>query len=142
MHRECDNTLNCNEKTIEEHLINNIEELSKKRIITVELEEKNRKSLKSNRKQIDAKLLKLNDLYINGFVTMEKYKEDYAKLQSQIIEPEISPKTDLTAVKKVLEGNFKDKYEMLTEEKKRAFWRGLIKEIKICGKTVESVELL
>jgi DNA invertase Pin-like site-specific DNA recombinase len=140
--RSCDNFDNCNEKIIEEYLINNIEELSKKHIIKVELEEKKKKTVKSNRKQIEAKLQKLNDLYINDFISMEKYKEDYAKLQAQIVEPEELPKTDLSAIQKLLEGNFKDKYEMLSEGKKRAFWRGIIKEIKMFGKTVESVEFL
>ena len=138
----CNNALNCNEKIIEDYLINNIEELSKNHIIKTELEEKKMKTLKSNRKQIEAKLQKLNDLYINDFITMEKYKEDYAKLQSQIVEPENAPQIDLTAVQNILEGNFKDKYEMLSEGKKRAFWRGLIKEIRMSGKTVESVEFL
>ena len=142
INRSCDNLENCNEKIIEEYLINNIEELSKNHIIKVKLEEKKKKTVKSNRKQIEAKLQKLNDLYINDFITMEKYKEDYAKLQAQIVEPENLPKTDLSAIQKLLEGNFKDKYEMLSEGKKRAFWRGIIKEIKMFGKTVESVEFL
>ena len=142
INRNCDNVDNCNEKIIEEYLINNIEELSKNHIIKVELQEKQKKAVKSNRKQIEAKMQKLNDLYINDFITMEKYKEDYAKLQAQIIEPEEAPKIDLTAVQKLLEGNFRDKYEMLSEGKKRAFWRGIIKEIRLFGKTVESVEFL
>lgn len=140
--RSCDNTDNCNEKIIEEYLINNIEELCKNHILQVELKEKQRKTVKSNRKQIEAKLQKLNDLYINNFISMEKYKEDYAKLQSQIVEPEETPQTDFTAVRQLLDGSFKAKYEMLTEGQKRALWRTVIKEIKIFGKTVESVEFL
>ena len=142
INRNCDNNLSCNETIIEEYLINNIEELSKKHIIKVELEEKKRQAIKSNRKQIEAKLKKLNDLYINDFISMEQYREDYAKLQALIVEPEETPKTDPTAIQKMLEGNFREKYEMLSEGKKRAFWRGLIKEVRIFGRTVESVEFL
>jgi hypothetical protein len=140
--RSCDNSLSCNEKDIEEYLINNIEELCKEHVVQVELREKQRKTVKSNRKQIEAKLQKLNDLYINDFITMEKYKEDYAKLQAQIVEPEDEPKTDLSAIQNLLEGNFRNKYEMLTEGQKRALWRTVIKEIRMFGKTVESVEFL
>lgn len=142
INRNCDNIDNCNEKIIEDYLINNIEELSKKYIIKAELEQKQKRVVKSNRKQIEAKLQKLNDLYINDFISMEKYKEDYAKLQAQIVEPENEPKNDLSAVQKLLEGDFKAKYEMLSEGKKRAFWRGVIKEIRMFGKTVEAVEFL
>ena len=140
--RSCDNTLSCNEKIIEEYLIANVEKLCKEHIVQVELKEKQRKTVKSNRKQIEAKLLKLNDLYINNFITMEKYKEDYAKLQAQIVEPEEIPKTDLSSIQELLEGDFRSKYEMLTEEQKRSLWRSVIKEIKMFGKTVESVEFL
>ena len=142
INQSCDNLENCSEKIIEEYLINNIEELCKNHIVHVELKEKQQKTVKSNRKQIEAKLQKLNDLYINSFISMEKYKEDYAKLQAQIVEPVNEPKTDFTAVKKLLEGDFRSKYEMLSETQKRSFWRGLIKEIKMFGKTVESVEFL
>jgi hypothetical protein len=142
INKACDNTISCNEAIIEDYLIDNIEELCKNHIIQVELKEKQRKTVKSNRKQIEAKLQKLNDLYINDFITMEKYKENYAKLQSQIVEPEETQKADLTAVQQLLEGNFRDKYEMLTEGQKRALWRTVIKEIKMYGRTVESVEFL
>ena len=89
------------------------------------------------------KLKKLNDLYINDFITMEQYKEDYARLQALIVEPdENEPKADVSAVLKMLDGNFIDKYEILSEGKKRAFWRSIIKEITISGRTVNSVEFL
>lgn len=140
--RSCDNVDNCNEKIIEDYLISNIEELCKNHVVQVELKEKQKKTVKSNRKQIEAKLQKLNDLYINDFITMEKYKEDYAKLQAQIVEPKNEPQTDFTAVKQLLEGGFKAKYEMLSEGQKRALWRTVIKEIRMFGKTVESVEFL
>jgi DNA invertase Pin-like site-specific DNA recombinase len=142
INRSCDNLENCNEKIIEDYLISNIEELCKNHVVQVELKQKQKKAVKSNRKQIEAKLQKLNDLYINDFISMEKYKEDYAKLQSQIIEPEETPQTDFTALKQLLEGSFKAKYEMLSDGQKRALWRTVIKEIRMFGKTVETVEFL
>ena len=136
----CDNYLNCDEQRIEEYLLDNIEDLSRNHIVNVKLEEKRKKALKSNRKQIEAKMKKLNDLYINDFITMEQYKEDFANLQAQIVEPEELPRTDLSAIAKMLDGGFKEKYASLSEGSKRAFWRGIIKEIKMFGKTVDSVE--
>ena len=141
--RNCDNTVNFSEKRLEEYLINNIQELSRKYIIKVQLEEEKKKIVKSNRKQIEAKMKKLNDLYINDFITLEQYKEDFAKLQAQIVDPEELPKKDLSKLFKLLEeGNFKEKYEMFSDIKKRAFWRSILKEIRVFGRTVESVEFL
>jgi DNA invertase Pin-like site-specific DNA recombinase len=142
IHRACDNKISCTEKIIEDYLISHIEELCKNHIVQVELKQKQKKTVKSNRKQIEAKLQKLNDLYINDFISMEKYKEDYAKLQSQIVEAEETPQTDFTAIKQLLDGSFKAKYEMLSEGQKRALWRTVVKEIRVFGKTVESVEFL
>ena len=138
----CDNTKNCSESVIEEHIFNNLEKIFNDRILTLQAEEQKRKAVKSNRKQIEAKLKKLNDLYINDFITMEEYKAEYAKLQSMIVEPVESPKVDLTHIKKIFEGDYKARYKDLSEEQKRAFWRCLIKEIRVFKKTVESVEFL
>lgn len=142
INRACDNEISCNEQIIEEYLLEHIEELCRNHIVHVELKEKRKKAIKSNRKQIEAKLQKLNDLYINDFISMEKYKEEYAILQSQIVEPEETPQTDFAAIKELMEGSFRAKYEMLSEGQKRALWRTVIKEIRMFGKTVEAVEFL
>lgn len=141
----CDNLENINERHLEEHLLNNIEYYAKKRLFELKSKERPKKEIKSNRKQIEAKLKKLNDLYINDFITLEQYKEDRKKLQAQIVELEelgTLPKTDLSALSNLSGTEFKEKYQLLSEAEKRAFWRGLFTEIKMCGKTVVSVDFL
>ena len=73
---------------------------------------------------------------------MDQYKKDYEQLKAQIVDSEETSKPNLAAVQKLLEENFQEKYLMLTEERKRAFWRGIIKEVKVYGKTVDSVVFL
>ena len=138
-HRRCDNAGSITEKNIEKYLLQNIEGILSKYIVEIEKIENKSKPQKSNRKTIEKKLQKLNDLYVNDFIDMDKYKEDYAKLQAQIIEPENEPKTDLTALKKFLEGNVKDIYKTLNIEEKRALWRSVIKEIKVYKKEILDV---
>ena len=138
----CPNNTRINEQIIENYLLDNVERLLNEYIVSAELSEKNSSGPKDNRKQIENKLLRLNDLYVNGFIDMEKYKADYAALQSQIIESPVSEKKDLSAMKKFLESNFKEIYKTLSREEKQALWRSVIKEIRVSGKEVKDIIFL
>ena len=131
-----------NETHIEKYLLENVKRLLSDYVISVESIEQKEPVVKSNRKTIEKKLEKLNDLYVNGFIDMDKYKKDYAMLQSQIIDEPEPEKKDLTAVKAFLEGDIMDIYETLTVEEKRALWRSVIKEIKIYKREIVEVVFL
>ena len=140
--KRCSNRGQLNETHIEKYLLQNVERLLSEYMISIEKLEEKTKPIKSNRKAIEAKLQKLNDLYVNGFIEMDEYKQKYEQLQSQIIDANETPKKDLTALKKFLEGNFKDIYNTLDIEEKRALWRGVIKEIKVYKKEIVDVVFL
>ncbi len=140
--KRCDNGSSTNELFIEKYLLENIENLVIKYIHEAECLEKNRTLVKSNRKAIEKKLQKLNDLYVNDFIDMEKYKQEYAQLQSQIIDEPEYEKKDLKALKEFLESDFKEVYGTLDVVKKRAMWRGIIKDIRICNREIKEVFIL
>ena len=73
---------------------------------------------------------------------MDEYKEKYASLQSQIIDETEETKKDLTALKKFLEGDFKEIYKTLDIQGKRALWRSVIKEIKVRNREIVDVVFL
>lgn len=94
--------------------------------------EKNNKPKKSNKAEIENKIKKLNDLYINDFITLEEYKEKHSFYKSKIIEDEIStPKINIETYRKLLNIDFNETYMKLDKIDKRAFWRSFIKKIKI-----------
>jgi hypothetical protein len=132
------------EREIEEYLLENVEDLLEKHITRrKKIEEKEKPLIKSNRKSIEKKLQRLNELYVNGFIDMEKYKTDYADLQSQIIDDESSEdKIDLTAAIKFLSTDFKPTYETLSRTEKQAMWRGIIKEIRVSTDRKFEIEFL
>jgi DNA invertase Pin-like site-specific DNA recombinase len=139
----CDNQKLINQNTIEEYLLNNVEKLLADYIYTVEVKEKqNAPKIKSNRKAIEKKLQRLNDLYVDGFIDMEKYKSDYEFLKSQIIEDTQEEKKDLAALKEFLESDFKNIYSTLDDTQKLSLWRRVIKEIKVSGNEVVEVVFL
>ena len=141
-HKKCGNWGSTNEVYIENYLLENVNRLLSDYVLSVEKLEQKPRNVKSNKKAIEKKLLKLNDLYVNDFITMDEYKEKYASLQSQIIDEPEETKKDLTAVKTFLEGNFKDIYQTLNIEEKRALWRSVIKEIKVRNKEIVDVVFL
>jgi DNA invertase Pin-like site-specific DNA recombinase len=140
---KCENKTSISHKNLENYLLENVERLLKEYIISVELSEKEPKQQKSNRKAIEIKMQRLNDLYVNGFIDMEKYRSDYAKLQEQIIEiPEEQPKKDFTELKTFLESDFKNVYNSLTDIQKQSLWRKVIKEIRVSGKNIVDIKFL
>ena len=143
MSKLCDNNLSINNKQIEKYLFDNLEQLLQDHIMSTESKSTEAKAQKNNRKSIEAKLQRLNDLYVNGFIDMEKYKADYASLQEQLDNiPVQGQKKDLTAFKVFLKSNYKETYETLSAVEKQAMWRSIIKEIRVSGKQVTDIKFL
>jgi hypothetical protein len=128
---------------IEKYLFENVERLIEEHILSAELKSKETKVQKSNRKTMEKKLQRLNDLYVNGFIDLDKYKADYAELQSQIVD--VAPpaqKKDLAALKEFLQGNYKEIYGTLSDVEKQAMWRTIIKEIRVSGNKILGIKFL
>lgn len=141
-HKRCGNRGQKNETHIENYLLANVKRLLSDYVVSVESIQQKTPVIKSNRKAIEKKLEKLSDLYVNGFIDMDKYKKDYAMLQSQIIDEPETEKKDLSAIKAFLEGDIMEIYKTLTIEEKRALWRSVIKEIKVYKKEIVEVVFL
>ena len=110
-----------NEKKIEKWLLDNVEQDFK---INVEMRPKIKKD--DPRKYKD-RLKRLNDIYILGNISEAEYKAQAAELQRKIAELQKNPplkSQNFTA-------NWKEIYAELDAEHRRAFWRGLIREIVV-----------
>lgn len=108
-----------NEKTVEEWLLDNIEENFR-----VNVTEKP-KEKRENPKKYRDRLKRLNDMYLLGNIEAKEYRDKSAELQQTIAELSKEP------VKKEIKftTDWKTLYKELDYEHRRAFWRGLIKEI-------------
>ena len=137
----CGNSSAINEKAIEEHLLKNAEDAARKIMATAKVKEQNAPVF-SNKKQIEQKIQRLNDLYVDGFIDRKKYMADRAALESQIIESTEPEVRDITAAKKFLESNIKSIYPTLTKEERRTLWRGVVKRIPVSKKDVLDIEIL
>lgn len=127
----CDNNRCISEKKIEKKIIEQFKIQLHEYIVDYEVKKKN-KPKKSNKTEIENKIKKLNDLYINDFISLEEYKEKHEFYKSKIIEDECpQDEFNIESYKEMLNIDFKETYMNLDREDKRAFWRSFIKEIKI-----------
>ena len=112
---------NVAETKVEKWLLENIEENFK---VYVKMQEKGKKE---SPKKYEDRLKRLNDIYIMGNIDEEEYRKKSAELQKIIAE--LQKKPALKAQN--FASNWKDVYQLLDDEHKRSFWRGLISGIVI-----------
>lgn len=128
----CHYTKNINEKSVESFLLDNIEEF-------VNINEANYsakiKSPKPQKEKVDysAELQRLTNAYIKGRLSEKDYDTEYERI-TKLIESNNNQEEktiDYDAIKNVFSKGWKEIYNELTRENKRAFWREIIDHIEI-----------
>ena len=110
-----------NEKKMEKWMLEHVAD-------DFEVEMKSRPKRKTeNPKKYREQLKRLNDMYLLGTITNTEYKEKASELQKKIAELSKVPEVR----ESVFNGSWKEVYEMLDDEHKRSFWRGIVKQIVI-----------
>lgn len=125
---QCSNQKCLNEKKLETYLLDYIKTALEGYITT----EKDKEKPKDNTKRIKAlekKIEKLKDLYVNDLITLEEYKADRQKYESEIATLGAPVKHDFTPLETALQLVVEERYTTFTQEKKRAFWRSIIDHI-------------
>ena len=124
---QCPNAIQLRESVVETFLLDNIaSELEK---ATAELAApKTKKKRGPDKAAIMAKVERLQDLYVDGLINKEKFLADREKLLAQI--PQEQPERDLTTARRiVLADDFRERYNELPREDKRALWRSVVDHV-------------
>lgn len=147
MQYKCSNHKLIREEYIEEFLLSNLTELAnryieKNSILKINVKKDNSKKIK----EIQNKLYKLKDLYLDDLIDKESYKKDYEVLSKNLAklknETSIPIKKDFSKLQKTINSNFLDKYLSLTTEEKRTFWINIVDKIYVKnGKIIEVIFL-
>ena len=145
----CTHLMNASETGIEQQLLARVEDAVAGRIAHVKKvtqEHKTRTKKKGNRAQIDRKLKKLKDLYIDEDMTWEEYQKKKAKILDQLIEddpePELPELADLEKIQALLSSGVLELYKDFTQEEKRAFWRGILRQVTVKDGQVVDVDFI
>lgn len=141
----CDNKYSISQIKTENWLLEHLEDLLRLEIERVEIEKlKPRPKPNSKIAVLKERLRRLDVVYMAGNKTDEDYLKEQKEIKEELQkastdEPENVADRDLTILKETLESDFKTVYKTLDDEDKRAFWRYVIKEIKVQGNEVVSV---
>ena len=80
---------------------------------------------------LEKKIERLKILFVNEEISLEEYRVDKATLMKQIEQlAPVTPSEPPQAVLQLQGMDIKEIYEILTQEERRMFWRGIIKEIR------------
>jgi chorismate mutase len=133
----CDYSKSIFESSLEKIMIANIEknlEEAKLKNIMVE-ESKEQKVLKYNLEEIHAEIDRLNYSWQKGRIrTVEQYEKQYDELMEKLhlaeAEQNNAPIQDFGKIEAILQSGWKEIYNKLEDENKRAFWRSFIKSFE------------
>lgn len=137
LNKTCTNKTVLNEKTIEPQLLDNLDQYITNEIVKVTSISEKQSAVIDNTKKIEAlkkEMKKLNTMYRKDRIEEEEYEKDYAELEAELKKLETADKPeerDLTALKQVLESDYRSIYEALDRPHKKAFWRNIIKEFAV-----------
>lgn len=131
---ECSHRLIISEKILEEFMLQNIKEELKKYIIKCEVEETKKEIKKIDTSSIQKEIDRLNNMYQKSRISEEKYDIEYEILNKKMndaLKTHTVQKRNLEPLKKILNSDLLDIYNILDREHKRAFWQSIVEEIII-----------
>lgn len=129
---KCSNAKIIYEYKLEEYLLENIKITLQDHITRIEEAQRKPSENKKKLANLQRKLDKLKDLYLNDLITLEEYKADKAKFQEEIkfLQSQPQPQdADTSALRAFLDMDLEEVYKFTTNEEKRLFWRSILKEI-------------
>lgn len=137
------------ESIIERYLLKNLDALMADEVARVTLERtKPKKKPKINVSSLREQLRRLNVAYMAGNMPDDEYIAESKEINQMIVKAEAEAKEDpaekdLTALKVVMETDFRGIYQELSPEDRRRFWRSLIDAIHLDAEgNVISVDFL
>lgn len=145
---KCNNHKLINEVDIENYLLTNIKNIANQYVCENQILSTLNKNKNNSKKinEIEKKIIKLKDLYLDDLIDKTMYKTDYHKLNSELSSLKsqeiVSTSRDLSNIKKFLNMDIESIYQTLTDEEKRTLWLNYIDKIYIEDNEIKEVILL
>lgn len=147
MEYKCTNHKTIKEEEIEKYLLDNIKQEAQNYIAENSVEAKiQTKDNSKEIKQIEKKISKLKDLYLDDLIDKETYKTDYTNLNKKLkdlkSESTVSKQKDFSNVEHVINLDIVKIYSLLTVDEKRTFWLNIIDKIFVEDGKIKEVTFL
>lgn len=134
---ECGNRVCMSERKIEAHLLDSIDAEMNRRKLEYEQDASRRKAdgYKAEISAVRGKLSRLKDLYLNDLITIDEYKADKeafeARLKDLLEKDRPLERPNFEAFEAMMSGDWKAAYSEMSKEDKRAFWRIVLRKIRV-----------
>lgn len=147
MEYKCQNHKLIREDSIEQYLLNNIIELAQKyitsnTIVTIQQPVDNTRKIS----ELENKLIKLKDLYLDDLINKETYKLDYDKITKKLEELKNNntqpKKRNFSNLQTIINTDIDKIYKSLSDEEKRGFWLNIIDKILVENNEIKEVTFL
>lgn len=115
---------------MEKELLNKIAPMLQQYIVDCEVKEKPKKK-PVDKTKVKAELERLNNMYLKGRISEEMYDAKYTELNKKLIDATLQKKEARKEIQALADVNLIELYNTFTDEEKRTFLRGIIKEIHI-----------
>jgi len=133
----CSYNKNITEIKLEKFLLDNVEELHKQHRAYVKtnvekLPEPEKENVKKRIKEIKIELENLTYAFRKNRITAKVYDLEYTELETELnkLQASLNANSSLHIAPDFFNSNWKELYNNLEKDKKRALWQSLIKEIK------------
>ena len=131
----CDFNLAVNEKKIEAQLLDDLEKYINSHIEVNKIDNKKEKPKKSQVESIKKEMDRLNSMYRKGRIDEAEYDRDYLALENRLkvaqIEEEPEKERDITHLVEILDSDWRNIYNHLDRQHKKAFWRKILKKFTV-----------
>lgn len=136
--RSCGHNKVVNENTLEKLMLTNIEQyLEDAKVKAAEIQDSDAfKIPKQNIEDIHERIDRLNYSWQTGKIRkVEQYEKDYAELMEQLEQAEAEQAEvvvkDFSKIEAILHSGWRELYNALDDEHKRAFWRSFVSRIEV-----------
>lgn len=142
--KKCINNATIREGDIEQYLLENLFKEFNKYKLNAKIEKEIVTSSNPQKiKQLEKKVLKLKDLYLDDLIDKDTYRKDYTRYTKEIEKLKetkiVTENRDLSHVEKLLNSNYIDIYNKLTITNKKKFWLSIIDKVYIENGQIKEV---
>lgn len=137
--RYCTFTGAVSENSIESYLLENIGPLLADYEASLKTTPTKQRKIQTHKKELEQKLVRLKDLYVDGLIDKETYRADYERLQGEIavlLTKAARQRITPPAMSRLLSGtDFLTTYQALPKAKKRELWQTILQSVTPVPKT-------
>ena len=147
MEYKCTNHKSIKEEEIEEFLLNNVKKVAQSYINqNTIVQQPEVKDNSKEIKQIERKINKIKDLYLDDLIDKNTYKSDYEKLNKELSklknQTTISEKRDFSKIKEIINLDIDKVYSLLSTDEKRTFWLNIVDKIYVENGEIKEITFL